>query len=89
MKYGIVLLLFLYACSADEKDFDDMAVDICHCMTDSLVLDRNVCMGDFQKKYDQLNSYDSDEEFQEKLVNSMKKVKSCERYALLYEQSFK
>ena len=87
MKYGMIMLFFLGACAADEKDFDNMAKDICHCMTDSTLTDRNACMDEFSKKYEKLNSYDSDVEFQNKLVESMRKVKGCEQYAAFYENS--
>ncbi len=87
MKWLVISLLILSSCAADEQDFDNMAKDICHCMTDSTVIDPPQCMNEFQQKYDHLNSYDSDAQFQEKLVVSMKKVKGCEEYAKFYESS--
>lgn len=87
MKLLVISLIFLTSCAADEQDFDNMAIDICHCMTDSTVNDPPQCMNEFQQNYDDLNSYDSDSEFQEKLVASMKKVKGCEEYAEFYESS--
>jgi len=87
VKISLFTLLILISCSADEEDFDNMARDICHCMTDSTVNDPEQCMFEFQQTYEHLNSNDSDNAFQKKLVVSMKKVKGCKEYAEFYESS--
>lgn len=89
MKYILYSIIFLSSCAATDEDFDNMAKDICDCMIDSTKVEKGNCVKELEDKYQDLNSYDSDEDFQKRLVESMKKVKGCEEYASFYESSLK
>ncbi len=85
---SIVFLSFLVlSCGATDEDYNNMAADICACMKND---QRPVqCVKDLESKYEDLYSYETEEDFQWKLVESMKKTEGCAEYAERYEKSLR
>lgn len=88
--YFFILLSFiLFSCGASDEDYNEMAKDICDCMKENDGRQAAPCVRNLEEKYDDLLLYDSDEEFQQRLIKSMKNTEGCEEYAKIYEASRK
>jgi len=85
MKTGLYLLCFLLLAGCqmtEEQDYANMADDICECMNKAVKdeSDYNNCITYIENKYENLYSDESDEEFNKKLVEAMKKNTKCDAW---------
>ena len=80
----VFLSILLVSCGTTDEDYQNMASDICDCMKNEYAVS---CVKDLEAKYEHLYSYETEEDFQRKLIEEMKNTPGCEEYAKKYENS--